>query len=489
MKESGERSKLLLLLLAQAVLSAVFVGWRLLDVDEGFYLSAARQVGAGQLPYLDFFHPQMPFLSFLGAPFADWGITSLLFLRALTAAAGLLLTYRVYRLVRRVTDEGGVALIAAALVGLSGIFLAWHTTFKPYGWTDLTLFLSFSFMIGGHLEGELRRGHTFLSFLFLGLAIGFRSVFVVLVPLYAYWLWQDLRQRDQRKSPQLTTALAGLALPLLPAFLLWLGSADAFWFNNLGYHLQRSGPSTISDILLNKVSSFGRFLLLPQSLILVGMIAATIALRRSSPERHWRVAKRALLVAALIAMVYLLPDPIHAQYFQQCVSFMVIAAVPAIWAMLQVPAMRHLRRLGAVLYVVGIAPFIYLFLAAPRADDQRMTWHNIHEVVDFIQANSEPGDTLLSEWAGYAVLAQRPQLAGGEHVGFQLLAALDQRQCARYEMLGDDRIVAALERHTPGLVVVDGTPIDAWQPALTDNYVVAATTNTTSVYEYANLTD
>lgn len=486
MNALSERSKLLLLLAAQGLLSALFVGWRLIDADEGFYLSAAREVAHGHLPYVDFFYPQMPLLPFLGAPLASWGISSLLVLRALTAVAGLLLTWQTYRFVRRISDDQRTAMWAAVLIGLSGLLLAWHTTFKTYGWTDLFMLVSFSFLLNAGEASAHRLRDSFVSFLFLGLAVGMRSVLVVLAPLFGYWLWRDIRAGAGQSRKPLLAALAGFSLPLLPALVLFVEAPGSFWFSNLGFHLHRGTPLTVAESLLNKLTSLGEFIALPQTLIILGLLLGAVLLRRLVPQEMWRVAKRGLVAALVIAVVYLFPKAIHMQYFQQTLPFLVIATVPALWLIARMPALRWLRNLGGILYLFGIAPFVVIFLFAPRAMDQKYTWDNIDQVVSIIQSHSEPGDTVLSEWAGYPVLAERSPILGGEHCGFQLVPNLDPASYSEFHLLSNSRVDSTLRLNMPHLVVVDGTPYESWLPALSENYAVTAGTKTTSVYEYAN---
>ena len=49
-------------LFASAVMAALAVWWGALNQDEGWYLYAAQLVGAGKLPYRDFFFTQGPAL-------------------------------------------------------------------------------------------------------------------------------------------------------------------------------------------------------------------------------------------------------------------------------------------------------------------------------------------------------------------------------------------------------------------------------------------
>jgi 4-amino-4-deoxy-L-arabinose transferase-like glycosyltransferase len=441
-------------------------------------------VAEGNLPYLDFFFPQMPLLPLSGALFSEWGTVSLLVLRTLSAGAGLLLTWQMYRLVLRVCSERRLALSAAFLVGLSGLFLAWHTTFKPYAVVDLFLLLSFGSCLRLiQKEGSGPRD-VFLTFFWLGLAINFRAVFLAVAPLYIYWLWQGKRQEGLGKLA--LPGLLGLALPSLPAIGLWLLSSDRFWFANLGFHLQRGPSESLSALLLGKAAALITFLLLPQSLILLGLLVATIILRRRVSANLNGLSRRGLTMALLIAVIYLLPQPVLMQYFQQILPYLILAGLPAVAVMLELQRLRVFRKLGAVIYVLGIIPFVIVFISTPRPADERLTWRNVNSVVAEIESRSMPGDTILAEWAGYPVLAGRSQLAGGECFGFQFPLSLSTAEYHHYHLLTNEAAVVALATGRPRLVIIDGRPDSSWLPTLSSRYRLAITTETTRIYENAD---
>ena len=53
-----------------------FVFLRIIDFNEGIYLSAASMLRHGAEPYVNFFFPQMPGTPIFLAPFAGFGWTS-----------------------------------------------------------------------------------------------------------------------------------------------------------------------------------------------------------------------------------------------------------------------------------------------------------------------------------------------------------------------------------------------------------------------------
>ena len=73
--ENGGVFRYFILFLGLSLVSGLaFVFFRVIDVDEGFYLSAASLVANGASPYIDFFFPQMPILPVLLAPFSEAGL-------------------------------------------------------------------------------------------------------------------------------------------------------------------------------------------------------------------------------------------------------------------------------------------------------------------------------------------------------------------------------------------------------------------------------
>ncbi|MBK7091605.1 MAG: hypothetical protein IPH59_07785 [bacterium] len=65
--------RLILILALQLAAALVFVYYRTVDADEGFYLAAAQRVADGMMPYVDFFFPQAPLLPLTFFGLSNWG--------------------------------------------------------------------------------------------------------------------------------------------------------------------------------------------------------------------------------------------------------------------------------------------------------------------------------------------------------------------------------------------------------------------------------
>ncbi len=478
--------RLILILALQLAAALIFVFYRTVDADEGFYLAAAQRVADGMMPYVDFFFPQAPLMPLTFFGLSNWGVNSLLLLRVLAALAGVVSTYVMYRLVKRELQDGGTAVVAAFLMAFGGLFLTWHSTFKPYAFVDLALLASFYYLLQSGSDEKLDGKAILLSWLMLGIAINFRSIFVVLLPIYVYSLVLSARRAKVGNLQAFKYAALGLLIPTLPAFYLFVSAPNEFLFNNLGFHLEREPIEPLSALLLHKATVFGKFLALPQTILLLGAAAASYFLIKYRHVASWKIQKPAALFAVVITFAYLMPTPVHMQYFQQATPYLILLALPCAAFVLEHDRLRPMLRSAAVLYIVGIVPFVYLFIAAPREQDQRFAWPQLQQVVDAIKDNSTTEDSLLSEWAGYSALSERPQIAGSEHVGFHFPLELTEAEYSRHHLLTNAAIVAALSAQRPHLVVIDYQVYPEWEEALAANYRLIDQHDRTFIYKRAN---
>jgi hypothetical protein len=482
-KSGGLRKALIILLVAQALLAAVFVFYRTAEGDEGFYLAAAQRVANGMTLYADFFFPQGPLMPLVFAVFSGWGMTSLLLLRLLALFAGLLLTYQTYRIVREHTGDDRTALTAAYLMAFSGMFLAWHSVFKPFVFVDLFLLLSFGYLLRAETTEKRLCWNAFLSMLFLSTAVNFRSIFLLLLPLYLYFILKSTKRPGEGSGRTLLMMLAGVIVPSIPALVLFLKAPGNFWFDNVIFHLYREPITPFSALVLHKVTVFGKFLALPQTILLLGALLGGWYLLKHKVVENSIMYRRALLLAVLICAICLIPTPVHLQYFQEAMPYLIIAALPVFVLINRTEGLKALRRSATLLYAVGAIPFVWLFIVSPLPRNTRFELPQLRSVVAEVQARSSANDTLLSEWAGYAALSQRPQLSGSEHVGFYFLLAVDSEVYGRNHLLMNDDIVKALQQKRPKLVVVDYKVYPEWQGALDSNYRLASTIGETMLYE------
>lgn len=471
------------ILTLQSLISLLFVFFRIVDNDEGFYLAAAQRVSDGMTLYSDFFYPQMPLLPLAFSFLSGWGLGSLLILRLVATVAALLITCQAYSIVRRCTSDRNAALVAAFLVAFSGIFFSWHSTFKPYVFVDLALLMSFGFLLRFEASERFSHRDAFLSLLLLAVAVNFRSVFVILIPLYLYLIIRSLRIKGGSLWKMLTTGFVALLLPSIPALILLLRSPENFWFNNLIFHLHREPIEPFSALVLHKLKIFGEFVLLPQTILLLGAAVGSHFLVRRGEVKNHPIYRYAAILAGIIVVVYLIPTPIHLQYFQQSVPYLATAAIPAVLYFVKKETLRRALRSAAVLYLLGILPFVYFFMLVPHPRDQRFEWGQLRSVIGQIQRHSTAKDTLLCEWAGYAALSERAQLPGSEHVGFYFPLKVDHDLYDRNHLLTNEDIVTALNQQRPALVLIDFHIYPEWRDALINNYHLAYNIAETSIYQ------
>ncbi len=483
MKLGGVRKSLVFLLATQALLAAVFVFYRTAEGDEGFYLAAAQRVADGMTLYADFFFPQGPMMPLVFAAFSGWGMASLMLLRLLALVAGLLLTYQTYRIAWEHTGDDRAAFSAAFLMAFNGMFLAWHSVFKPFVFVDLFLLLSFGYLLRAETTEKGFRWNAFLSMLFLSTAVNFRSIFLLLLPVYLYFILKSAKRPASGSAKTLLIMLAGLIVPSIPALVLFLKAPGNFWFDNVIFHLYREPISPFSALVLHKVTVFGKFLALPQTILLLGALLGGWYLLKHKVVENSIMYRRGLLMAVLICVIYLIPTPVHLQYFQEAIPYLIIAALPVFVLINRTEGLRALGRSVKFLYIIGAIPFMWLFIVSPLPMNARFELPQLRSVVAEVQARSSANDTLLSEWAGYAALSQRPQLPGSEHVGFYFPLAVDSEVYGRNHLLTNDNIVRALQQKRPRLVVVDYKVYPAWQGALDSNYRLASTIGETMLYE------
>lgn len=432
------RSFVAFTLIQLSVLSG-FALWRGVDADEGFYMAAAAAVLRGELPYVDFFYPQMPYLPLLeGALFGMTGPS--LFagrLVSIVPAAflcGLLASWTSRDWGRHIGGGVGVLFVTNALS------LSILTTGKTYGLTNLLLLIGLLLCIRSDQSARA----AFVAGVCVGVAVGIR---LPAVAVAAVLLLRCVQLRIDRALQFVT----GFVLASLP--WLWIAWQDPynFWFCNLGFHAERSALAGTEEMLLQKVNVLSKWLLTPQHLVL--WLAVLLG--------FWRAPLRtglALLAALALSAGYLMATPTYLQYMTQSVPFLLLVAAPGIAWVLDRP--RWSLALAAI-YVIGIG-----FALRPPPEGSRL-WHRrelwslegTREVTMAVRERSAQHERILSWWEGYPVLAGRP---GFEGVGFwesNAARRLSETERRRYHVLNVDDIRGLIERRDPKLILA---PDDVW---------------------------
>jgi 4-amino-4-deoxy-L-arabinose transferase-like glycosyltransferase len=470
------------------IIGAVFVFFRIVDGDEGFYLSAAAMVKSGFRPYLDFFFPQMPGLPLIQAPFADHGWTTLYITRFIGLFCHLLLALLVYQFSRDLSGDKNIGLAALFLTLLSGPLLNWNSLAKPFPFTNLFLLASFIVMVSALRREKISYPQIGLAFLFLSMAVNIRSMFVILVPLYFFLcLFYLMNTRQLRKLHFALAVLLGLLIPSLYSLRLFVQAPGSFFFNNLGFHFLRADQNGFIYVIKLKRYVLLKVLIQPHFFIPIGLALWSLVIINSKKYRHdyssWHkmVFQFALVIAAFIFIVYMIPHPVHVQYFNQILPFMIICGIPAIRLILEkTPAFKMSL---VVIYLLALLLYPALYIIDVRGMHEIYSMENVKKVTQAIRASSADDDIILSEWVGYNVLSERSQVSGGEFVGYQYVFATPYVPYNRYQLLSNEKINELLKRQIPKLIVIKNSPIPEWEKDLDNNYRMLVQINKVLIYE------
>jgi 4-amino-4-deoxy-L-arabinose transferase-like glycosyltransferase len=471
--------------------AAVFVPVALvhpIDTDEGFYAYAAERLTAGELPYRDFFFPQMPLTTYVyGAWVAVFGSSwyAVRLLSVLFAVGTGLLLYRYCS--RR---AGAVpAVIAVAAYALSIDTIDWFVVVKTYA---LSCFLLFAALV---IIDEVPRQR--LAWMAAGalLTLAVDTRLYLIVPALAFVLpLVHSRAVERGHRGVVASAASGIALGAIPAALAFATAPRAFVWDTVRYHALRSQHGFVGD--LHQKLAVGQSLLAlptragsanPQYLLLVVASVALIVLVFFVCHR----LPLPFLIAALTALVSFLPTPSYPQYFSITIPFL-IAGIGESVALLRrrIPDPQLKRGLRAVGVVVLIA---YASLghrelnrwAHPKGPD-RIT--AVEEVRDRIDARTRPGEQVLSSWPGYLFGSHVISVPGFENQ-FAPITVRDAGPGSRRYRLGSiEDVRRAIDTGRTRLVVwrnwVQRMRNPSWRPLLErSRYRVASTVAGARLYE------
>jgi hypothetical protein len=447
-------------LLALGVAGAV----RGVNADEGFYVAAGEQVGRGARPYADFFYPQMPYLPLLEAAVFSVTGTSLVAARMLSVVPGALLAGLLAVAAARRAGGIGIGVAVAIAYVTHVLVLNYVTVVKTYGMSNL--FLVCALLLVGGDDSSPRR--CLAAGVCAALAVGIRLPAVAVLSVLFVWCWFG-------SSRQALAFAAGAAVAGLPALILAANDPQAFWFDNVGFHNLRREIVGFGPIVAQKLRVLMRWLFVPQNLMVWAMAGAGLYLGS-------RREVLAAACAAAIGALYLYATPTYLEYMVQLLPFLLLAAIPAIGALL---SRRRLAAVIAVLWVFGLGLALRPATAGTVRAAKTELWSltTVDAVVSYLREHSEPDEPVLSWWEGYPVLAGRP---GFKEVGFWQSNAgkkMSPELRRRYHIAAEEDVKRIIEARTPRLIVF---PQDVW-PGLRDaierGYRQAALFGVVQVYE------
>ena len=428
---------------AQALVFAPFAALRYVDGDEGDYTLSSQLVLDGERPYTDFLHTQMPLLPYVyGLWTAVWG-------ESWYAARGLSVLFAIalgWLLFRHLAARHGTGLATAGLVLYvsSSLVLGWLTPVKTQALSTLLLFAAY---VAVARAGAAR---WLLAGALVGLAIDTRLIYAAALPAFAWAAW---RASGVRRLG------AGLALGLVPALVFLVLDPRRFWFDNLGYHAQRSENGLVGDfeqkayVVANLLGMGTPDGAQPQFLLLVLAAAAAAVVVRALTGR----IPFALVVAAWLALASLLPTPTYAQYFVATVPFLIVGAIE-LAAALRARGGGAWRTVGARALVGAVAVYALLAVADVGRylrDFADLRIGAVADVRNVVNAETQPGDEVLATWPGYLFGTHAVPVPGTENAyAAHEAAALSPAEARRYRLASADEIERMIESGRPRLVVV-----------------------------------
>ena len=443
---------------------------RLIARDEGFYIIAAQLVAQGKTLYLDFFYPQMPLLPYLYGKWMQIVGFSWENARLLSAVFTAMLGALIFSAIRKKTNTLW-GLFGLYFFCLSTLVFPWYITVKTYAFSNLCLFAAYMLV---DREARTHVGKAlFLAGALLGAAVDARLFFVALTPvLMALILFRNWKTAE-RWSSQLYF-LFGFGIAVSPNLYFMLNDFSTYWFNNMGYHMERSDQTFAASLrskqtILRVLTGFkeSRKFVAYQFPILLYMnilYALYCVYKRKLPDG-------ALLIAIGLFVVNFLPTPSYVQYFSTLVPFLAVGLVLFL-AEVAPLAFTRSKVLGAF-GVLSFAPLAIYYGAYTHIDMDRYArtgegvigirnremakdWRleTVNEVAKKIDAITQPGEIILSQWPGY-LLETHAQVHPGteDHFGIRAAAKLTEDEKQRYKVISSADIKELLARRSVRIFV------------------------------------
>src|SRR3989454_4675413 len=448
------------------LLAAVFVPmslFGLVDGDEGTYLLVSRLVIEGQVPYHDFFYPQMFLLPYVYGAWMTLVGYSWYGARLLSAVFSIALGLLVHRQVALLTGQRAWGALAAVLFAFSSLAFGWYPLVKTYALPTLLLFAAYAVL------STPSRWRWAACGLLLGLATDCRVYLIVVAPAVLLELY--LTEDDaKRRLMQFAHFAVGLALALLPNELFLLIDPDTFVFNIVGNQVIRTDYTALSWLdqktigvqELFAINSAEGVTSLQFVILFVLNLAAWVsgALSRERPSL-------AFTMAVSLVLVSLVPTPVYTQYFCIALPFLIVNAAVFLAKLAREaagPRLRHLVAALTVVYVV-VSPFDFHRYtlggnAVPgilgKADVVNWRIPTIRAVSRAIDRELRPDRPLaISLWPGYFLETKASIVAGMEnHFALMFADRVTPREVVRYRLMSFPELAGHFHRHTVDVIVL-----------------------------------
>jgi hypothetical protein len=486
---------------------------RSIDTDEGYYVSAARLVWEGKVPYRDFFFPQAPMLAYLYGWI--WGVHpgSLVSMRLLSAGltAATALLWGVCLVFSERLPRVVVVATFLAIV-LNPTLAAWNVAVKTYAAGNLLASVA---MISLYAALRMRRVRWyFIAGLALGLCASVRSLYGPLIAAVSLWMLMQNGDAMRDRILRVLAFLGGAGAGLFPLLRSLVSDPPGFLFNNLRYHRLDAGYIPLANgQIMEGYISVGHTLWIYFSWIFiwlitfhpyftVNVILAMVGWRSLKKLRgshagiytpeEYSYFRLAFVMAATYTATALTVFPPFDQYFE---SPLLPLLIPFLAEGLRVVLVSKKNWAIALALIVPLAFRFELSVDAIVGPAGPYPLSSFREVSGAIRAHSAPDDVVLSFWPGYVFESGRRYFPGMEdQFAIRMMNKLSPAEKARFHIPSNDDLMKAIRGREVRLVVVHPwieeyyhnlTPqqTEDFKTTLDENYLPVARVGEVSVYQ------
>ncbi len=491
-----------------------FSNVRVIDDDEGFYTTAARLVWEGKTPYRDFFFHQAPLIPYSYSWVWMLHPQSLIAMRHLSAVlGGMAVALWGVSLLFAKRLPTRIALATFATVVLNPYWVAWNSVVKTFALANLLMSITLVCLYAA-LQSDRRRWYL-LGGLALGACASARALYGPVVPLVVAWL--AFREwRTSRSSYPKTLAFAvGAACGLLPLMITFTCAPQAFIFSNIryyqwiaGYHLENGravvGYPSFGVILLTyfgdiviRLVILHPYFAAQSALAVVGGLSF-IRLRKTQGEPYTRqdhlYAELVLVMLITYSAAALINFPTWDQYFD---GPLVPLLLPFVAEGLRVSLGLKKKQVLALAMLASV-----LVLAEVRRDarvylkEGEWSLSSYRRVTEAIEANSRPGDLVLSFTPGYVFESGRRYSLGlTNDVVYRIMSRINPEEKSRYHVVSKEQILQSIAARAPKVIVtgrrrcmaeyyanLSPEDVQALHAAVNDNYSQVSVIDAVEVY-------
>lgn len=410
-----------------AVISTHYRRVGVMAPDESYYTLAARNAMRGHMPYADFAYTQMPLLPYInGAVMAlvGFGLPEHRLINSIWGGIGLL---ALMAAVRRRLGRYEPAVLVGFVIAASPRWVFLQSMGVWCGVAGMFVNLCAAAVIW---PGSVKIRGGLLA-LFGTAAIGCRLTNAPIIAVLAAALLIEAPDFKQRAA--LLGAWIGTGAAALAPFVL--ADPKAFWFNNLGFHMESNLEHYFSLRLLQWWD-------VSPPAILLGA-AAAFAIPRLLAKRLYTAAF--VLGAGLVGVtVPMIPKSAWGVYISAGVPVLAAGAVLAYAAVDSRWSSPH-RRVAWLLPLMTLCHTLPLEISEGAATE-------VEEVARFIREEVEPG-LLLTPAGVIAVEASRDVLPGLEMGAFSAMYSWQSKRAERYHMTTLEKLERAVVAQEPAAVV------------------------------------